>query len=91
VLSLTATNEQDQVHKLTVLSTRAGMCGVITCIAGRMVAAVVCIAPDTMPSASPQCTIITPNMLMSFCDGAKQGGNQRHHRIPAPPGPCTWR
>mmetsp|Transcript_19763 Transcript_19763/g.42941 ORF Transcript_19763/g.42941 Transcript_19763/m.42941 type:complete len:332 (+) Transcript_19763:1351-2346(+) len=37
-----------------------------TCIAGRMVAAVVWMAPDTMPSASPQCTIITPNVLTSL-------------------------
>jgi hypothetical protein len=28
--------------------------------AGRMVCAVVCAAPDTMPSASPRCTIIVP-------------------------------
>ena len=28
--------------------------------AGRMVCAVVCAAPETMPSASPRCTIIVP-------------------------------
>jgi hypothetical protein len=31
-----------------------------TCMPGRTVAAVVCAAPDTRPSASPQRTIIVP-------------------------------
>lgn len=37
----------------------------LTCIAGRIVAAVVWMAPLTMPSASPVATIITPNVLTS--------------------------
>ena len=33
-----------------------------TCMAGRTVLAVVWVAPETIPSASPTCTIITPNL-----------------------------
>jgi hypothetical protein len=58
-----------------------------TCSAGLMVLAVVWMAPDTMPSASPVCTIMTPYMLTSLatrsaatCAGGEGGaGDESQH------------
>ncbi len=55
---------------------------------GRMVCAVVCFAPETMPSASPSCTIIVPKYETSV---TVSRGELDRHALVARGGGCTPR